>query len=196
MVVVGAGAVAAAKLRSLAPAEPSVDVIAPAAVEEIAAADARGELRWIRRAYRPGDLRGAVLAVAATSEPAVNDAVAQEARERSLLCVRVDGAGSAAFMGAIRRGPLTLAVASGSPALTRRLRAELEQVYGPEHGELAALLAELRADPQVRAELAELDEAGRAARWRAILDTDILGHIRAGRLDRAKEVALACLSSS
>ena len=193
-VVVGAGPVAAAKVRSIEPAGPQLDVIAPAAVPDIAAADGRGALRWLRRSYLPGDLDGAVLAVAATSDQAVNEDVAAEARERAVLCVRVDGGGSAAFMAAVRRGPLTLAVASGTPALTRRLRVELEQAYGPEHGHLAELLSELRESPEMRTLLAHLDDADRAALWRAILDTDILSHVRAGRLDIAKEVALACLS--
>jgi hypothetical protein len=61
---------------------------------------------------------------------------------------------------------------------------------------LAALLGELRADEEVRRALSGLDDATRAARWRSIFDTDILQRIRSGRIDSAKEVALACLSSS
>jgi hypothetical protein len=82
------------------------------------------------------------------------------------------------------------------PALSRRLRAELAAAYGEEHGALAAFLADLRADEEVRRLLAPHDDPARAALWRSLLDTDILDHIRNGRPDLAKEVALACLSSS
>jgi siroheme synthase-like protein len=196
VVVVGAGPVAAVKLRSLKPAGASVTVVAPEATDELRGAAAAGLLTWEQRRYAEGDLEGAVLVVAATSDAEVNDAVAAEARVRSTLCVRVDAGGSASLMGAVRRGPLTVAVASGVPALSRRIRGELGAAYGEEWGVLAALLGELRGDPEVRARLAGTDDAGRAARWRSILDSDILSLIRLGRIDSAKEVALACLSSS
>lgn len=195
VVVVGAGPVAAAKLETLAPAVPAITVVAPEAVEAVTAAARDGALRWECRPYADGDLAGAHLAVAATADATVNDAVAAEADRRGILCVRADAGGSAAFMGTVRRGPLTLAVATGTPALTRRVRQELAEAYGEEHGALAGLLADLRADPVVRAALAAVGGPERAARWRSILDTDILRIIRSGRLDLAKEVALACLSS-
>jgi siroheme synthase-like protein len=125
------------------------------------------------------------------------------------LCVRVDrdpdaataprsAAGSAAFAAAVRRGPLTIAVSTGgqAPSLARLLRAELEDTYGPEYGEVAALLGELRGDPAVRRHLATLDSDGRRAAWRAIPLADILRLIRKGLVLDARELALACLSSS
>jgi siroheme synthase-like protein len=204
VVVVGAGPVAAAKLRSLRTGGAVITVVAPRAVDEISGAAAAGALRWEARAYRSGDLDGALLAVAATASSSVNAAVAADAAAAATLCVRVDAApdvppsarATAAFMGAVRRGPLTIAVASGVPALSRRLRSELAETYGEAHGELAALLAELRTDARVQRVLASHGDEARAALWRRILDTDILDLIGSGRIDLAKEVALACLSSS
>lgn len=198
VVIVGAGRVAAAKVGSLEPLGARLTVIAPRAAPPIEEAVEAGTVAWERRTYRDGDLAGAHLGVAATSDPQANDAVAQEADRRGVLCVRVDGGGTAALMGAVRRGPLTLAVSTSgaSPALARRIRTDLAQRYGPEHGQLAALLGELRADPRVRAVLEGLDDAERAARWRRVLDADIVESLRNGRIDFAKEVALACLSSS
>ncbi|MBA3622647.1 MAG: bifunctional precorrin-2 dehydrogenase/sirohydrochlorin ferrochelatase, partial [Euzebyales bacterium] len=106
--------------------------------------------------------------------------------------------GSAAFAAAVRRGPLTIAVSTGgqTPSLARRLRAELEESYGPEYGELTTLLGALRRDPQVRRHLESLDSEGRRAAWRAIPLADILTLIRKGLVLDARELALACLSSS
>jgi precorrin-2 dehydrogenase / sirohydrochlorin ferrochelatase len=196
VVVVGAGPVAAAKVRSLQPAGPAVTVIAPDSCAEVDRMAAEGAVSRHVRRYAAGDLDGAHLAVAATADAVVNDAVAAEADERRIPCVRVDGGGSASLMGAVRRGPLTIAVASGVPALTRRVRARIGEVVDDAHGDLAALLADLRTDPRVRAALEPLPDAERAARWRAVLDTDILTLVRSGHIDSAKEVALACLSSS
>lgn len=198
VVGVGAGPVAAGKLLPLLEQGARVRAIAPVADDPIKSAAAEGLLEWQRRPYRDGDLDGAVLAVAATDVAEVNEAVAAEAERRGVPCVRVDGGGSADLMADVRRGPLTLAVSTGgtSPALAARLREELEDNYGAEWGELAALLGELRTDPAVKAALARIPPGERRLKWRSVLDTNILTLLRAGHLQAAREVAFACLSSS
>ncbi len=83
-----------------------------------------------------------------------------------------------------------------SPALAAHLREDIAERYGPEWGELAELLGDLRRDPQVRAEMSRLPSGIRRQRWRAIIDPDIVDLIRSGRLSEAREVAIACLCSS
>lgn len=193
---VGAGPVAAAKLLPLVGEGAEVVVVAPDAVDEVAAAAAAGRLTWHRRGWEPADLDGALLVVAGTGDPLVNEAVAKEAAARATLCVRVDrdGAGSADFAGVVRRGPLTLAVSTAgrAPVLARRLRAELEAAYGPEWGDAVTLYGELRDEVA----LADLPPDERRRRWRAIPVTDILALLRSGRYSDAKRAAAACLSSS
>jgi siroheme synthase-like protein len=179
VVCVGGGPVAAAKALPLLDAGADLLVVAPTAVEGIRAAAVAGRLRWERRVYAAGDLDRALLALAATADPGVNARVAAEAARRPCLCVRVDSgaAATASFAAAVRRGPLTIAVSTDgrAPVLSRWLRQRLEAEYGPEWGELAALLGELRASPEVEAAMAGLDAAGRARRWRAALDALLAG---------------------
>lgn len=200
VVCIGAGAVAAAKALPLADAGAALTVVAPDAGPEVAAAAGAGRLRLHRRPWSPADLDGALLVLAATADAAVNGAVVAACAERATLCVRVDrgGRGSADLAAAVRRGPLTIAVATGgeAPALARHLRGELAAAYGPEWGVLVRLYGELRRDPAVRAALAGIDDAGRRRRWRAIPVPDILRLIRNGSPLDAKRVATACLSSS
>lgn len=198
IVVVGAGPVGADKLRPFLDDGADVRVIAPQAVEAIRDAAEVGVLRWAQRAFAPDDLAGAVLAIAATDDPAVNEHVAAEAAQRGTLCLRVDGGGDADLLAAVARGPLRIAVSTGgaAPALAARLREELAERYGAEYGALAALLGELRRDPAVQARLAELSAEGRRLRWRAVLDTDILTLLRNGEHAAARELAVSCLSSS
>lgn len=198
VLVVGAGPVAAGKVERLLDAGAQVTVVAPEAVGSITAHAEAGALTWHQRRYAASDLAGVLLVVAATAEAEVNAHVAADAADRPVLCVRADGGGTAAFVAAVERGPLTITVSTGgaAPALAKRLRVEIAQAYGPEYGQLASLLGELRADPWVAAALAGLDDEQRAARWRSVLDVDILSHIRSGRIDLAREVALSCLSSS
>jgi precorrin-2 dehydrogenase/sirohydrochlorin ferrochelatase len=199
VLVVGAGEVAAAKVARLLDSRARVTLVAPEATDALRHAVEDGHLSWRDRPYTDGDLDGVLLAVAATASAEVNAAVAREAAERGVLCVRSDAGGRATadFIATLRRGPLTLAVSTDgqAPSLARRLRGELAESYGPEFGELAALLGELRADPAVQERLAELDAEQRAARWRSILDTDILSYIRQGDAEGAKRLAVGCLYS-
>lgn len=194
---VGGGEVAAAKLTGFLDAGAAVDVVAPEAVPAIVEAAAAGRLRWQQRRYRPSDLDGALLVLAATADPDLTAAVAADADAVGTLCIRVDagGDGSAALLAAVQRGPLALAVSTGgaAPALARRLRRELAERYGHEYGDLAALLGDLRADATLRARLAALDAAERRRRWHAVLDADLLPLVRAGRVDEASRRARAIL---
>jgi hypothetical protein len=76
------------------------------------------------------------------------------------------------------------------------VRHEIETHVGPEWGALTELYAQLRTDPQVRAALADVDDAERRRRWRALPATDILRLLLIGDAASAKRVATACLSSS
>jgi precorrin-2 dehydrogenase / sirohydrochlorin ferrochelatase len=202
VVCVGAGGVAADKALPLVEAGADVTVIAPEAVPGLRDAAERGLLVWLPRRYAPGDLDLAYLVLAATADPAVNEQVVRDAEAQATWCVRVDAGGptpgSAAIPAAVRRGALTIAISTAgrAPVLSRALRHELEERYGPEYGELVALLGELRADPALRAHLAGLDGPGRRSAWRAVLRTDILTLIRSGQHSAAREVATACLFSS
>ena len=197
---VGGGPVAAGKVDGLMQGGAGIRVVAPDMVPELRAAAEARRITWERRDYRRGDIGDAHLVIAATSSAGVNTAVAADADAAGRLCVRVDSAagGTAAFMGVVRRGPVVFGVSTSgtAPGLTRLLRRELEQRYGPEHGQLATLWGELRANDRVMRTLEELDSETRRTRWRALYRSDILGLIRAGKLAEAKEAALACLLSS
>jgi precorrin-2 dehydrogenase/sirohydrochlorin ferrochelatase len=149
-VVVGGGRVAARKVASLLEAGAAVHIVSPTLADDLAALAAAGRVTAERRAYQPGDLRGAFLAIAATDARAVNAAVAAEARaERALVTVCDDPAASDLVgVATIRRGHLTVTISTEgeSPAFARLVREELERFLTPEHAarlELAA--AERRA---------------------------------------------------
>jgi uroporphyrin-III C-methyltransferase/precorrin-2 dehydrogenase/sirohydrochlorin ferrochelatase len=92
VVVVGAGTVAQRRLPRLIAAGADVLLVAPEATPAVEAMATAGELRWECRRYADGDLNGAWYALACSSEPAVNAAVAAEARRRRVFCVRADDA--------------------------------------------------------------------------------------------------------
>jgi siroheme synthase-like protein len=126
VLVVGAGSVAAGKLRALLDAGARITVVAPDVVDEIAAQSA---LEIERRPFDLADLDGAWYVVAA-APPDVNRAVAQAAEARGIFVNAVDDpANASAYMGAIvQRAGVTIALSTDgeAPALAGLLREALE----------------------------------------------------------------------
>jgi uroporphyrin-III C-methyltransferase/precorrin-2 dehydrogenase/sirohydrochlorin ferrochelatase len=115
VVVVGAGTVAQRRLPRLIAAGADVLLIAPEATPAVEAMAGAGELRWEVRGYADGDLEAAWYALACTSSPAVNAAVAAEAQRRRVFCVRADDAtgGSAVTAAAAEHDGLLIGVLAG-----------------------------------------------------------------------------------
>ena len=127
VLVVGAGPVAAGKLRPLLDAGALVTVVAPEVVPEIAAMD--GQIEILHRPFDDADLDGAWYVVAA-APPDVNRAVARGADARRLFVNAVDDMENAtAYLGAIvQRAGVTLALSTDgeAPALAGLMREALE----------------------------------------------------------------------
>lgn len=82
-------------------------------------------LRRLRRPVRTSDLRGRRLVFACTDSPRANAALGNAARRRGVFFHRVDAPGGTLRIPAVvRRGRLVLAVSTGDPAWSRRLRIE------------------------------------------------------------------------
>ena len=147
-VVVGGGPVAARKCPVLLEAGARVTVIAPSLVGGLAELHHDGRLHHEAREYQPGDLEGAFLVFAATDNPLVNRAVAEEARARSVLADIVDGPDSGSFTlpAVMKRGDLLIAVSTGgkSPALARVIRKQLETLYGQEYEHALEIMGNIR----------------------------------------------------
>lgn len=92
VVVVGGGRVATRRVLSLLQQDADVVVVAPWAAEELQRLALAGAIAWHRRAYAPGDLEGAWLAIAATDQQDVNAGVSGDADALRIWCVRSDAA--------------------------------------------------------------------------------------------------------
>jgi siroheme synthase-like protein len=183
-VIVGGGIVVERRVRALLEAGATVTVVSRAVTPALMALAEAGRIRHVARAYAPGDLAGAALALTAVDDPAVTAAVGREARQRGVWINAADDPGHCDFIlpGLVRRGVLTVAVGSGgaSPALTRALREHLDDVLGAEWAMLGELAAGARS---------ELRAAGRvvgAEAWRRALADDVRALLAEGRLNDAR----------
>ena len=195
-VVVGGGNVATRKVASLLDAGARVRVVAPRVTEELRELAAQGALTCDLREACPGDLAGAFLVISASDDAAANELVARAALESGQLVNVVDQPALCNFFvpATIHRGPVSVAVATNgaSPLLARRLRELLEEVVGPEYGELAELLGRLRGELQARCP----DATVRACTWAALLDSPLLDKLRAGQVAEAEALARTHLEAA
>lgn len=153
VLVVGAGAVGTEKALDFLGRGAVVTVVSPIASEAVQREAAAGRLRWLERRYEPGDAGGQFFVMVATDDPQTNAAIYAETAARGQLVNVCDDPAhcNVIFASKIERGPLTVSIFThgASPALSKRVRRELERVLGPEYGEFAEWLADIR--PRVRA---------------------------------------------
>lgn len=146
-VVFGGNREAERKARELLAHDAHVTVVAEVISPELRRALApRGAHH--ARPYRPGDLRGAYLAISALFDPAVNARIAAEARVTKTILNAMDDPGACDFFAGsvVRRGDLTIAISTGgaAPALAVRLRQRLERTLPRDLGERLEVLGSSR----------------------------------------------------
>lgn len=195
-VVVGGGPVAERKARALLQSGVRVRVVSPEMTLGLRTLWERGRIEVIQRPYAPGDTSGAMLVVAATGRREVDAAVARQAEaEERLVSVSGDPElGNVNFTAEVRRGPVRVAISTGgaSPALARRLRGELERIVGPEYGQLAELLGEVRKRVQLHS---SRSRAERAALLASIVQGPALGLLAQGAEEAAQALVHGMVSS-
>lgn len=163
-VVVGGGRLAETKIHSLLPTGSRVRVVAPRVTNAISEWVAAGKIEWLAKAFKPEDLAGAFLVIAATAAAGVNQELFREADARGILCNAVDDPERCHFYypSVVRRGALQIAISTNglSPSLAQRLRRELEAQFGPEYdawlawlGAMRRIVRARRDDPQEAREL-------------------------------------------
>ncbi len=185
--VVGGGHVALRKCRELLAVGSQVTVVAPRFRPGL---QKLSPVRSVQRSFRPSDLRGVALVVAATDSSEVNLSVAAEARRHRIPVNVVDSPQHSTFImpAILRRGPITIAVSTGgaSPALARNLRDRISREIPPLTGRHASFLHRIRArvlkdvdDPRARKtilnrmaddDVRDMIESGGVRKARVLLD--------------------------
>jgi precorrin-2 dehydrogenase / sirohydrochlorin ferrochelatase len=148
-VVVGGGAVGLEKVEGLLACDADVTLIAPEAQAELMQLALEGSIRWDQREYAgAADLEGALIAIAATDDTDLNIRVFQDAEARAMLVNVVDVPPLCNFIlpAIVRTGPLAVAIstAGASPALAKRMKREISELFGEPYANLAILLNEAR----------------------------------------------------
>jgi len=147
VVIVGGGHVARQKVEALLPTNAQITVISPTVTDKLKTYLDEGRAVWKQKLFEPADLDDAALIFAATNDEAVNDAV-EEATQHWQLLNRADALGRMDFMNpaVVRRGDfvVTVSTTGASPALTRKVKADLEEQYDKSYADYVAFLKKAR----------------------------------------------------
>ena len=168
--VVGAGGVGVRRAKLLSESGAHVTIIAPQVHPSARLIGAQ----IYERDFKPTDLDGILLVVAATSDPSVNQTISSEAAVRGVLVNRADhaSAGDLTFMTSHRDGPLTISVHTGgaSAGAASRIRALLTESLEPYWGDLLTLALPARQ----RIQAAVADPAKRTGLLRRLTDDEAI----------------------
>jgi uroporphyrin-III C-methyltransferase/precorrin-2 dehydrogenase/sirohydrochlorin ferrochelatase len=148
--LVGAGTIALEKIGTLLATGLRLRIVAPEANPEIRLMAAEGAVEWIEKQFEPSDLDGMFLVIAATNDPAVNQAVYHAALELRVLCNSVDDVPNCDFYfgSVVSRGDLQIAISTAgqSPAVAQRLRREIDEQLPRDLGPWLESLGNLRRE--------------------------------------------------
>jgi precorrin-2 dehydrogenase/sirohydrochlorin ferrochelatase len=147
--VVGGGDIGLEKVEGLLACGGSVSLLAPEAHPELRQLAEEGSIDWDQREYSgPADLEGCFMVIAATDDSEVNIGIYYDAEKRAMLANVVDVPPLCNFIlpAIVRTGPLAIAIstAGASPALAKRMKREISDLFGEDYARLAVMLNDVR----------------------------------------------------
>ncbi len=190
ILIIGGGRVALRRARQFSEAGARLTVIAPEILSEFSSLPAT---TLLCRGAVIDDLQTKfIFVIIASSNVAVNAAIAAACREKNMLFSRCDSFTDGNFIcgSMVAKGDITCsAVSGGVPAISKYLQNRIEALIRPELVELASVLTEIR--PQVKASgLPEAAKADFMARW--VTDA-VLDRIANEGIEKIREEINACL---
>ena len=193
--VVGGGQVALRKALSLLEEGAFVSVVSPEVVEELDLLSQEGRLTWHQAPYDDSFIAGKFLVIAATDQRAVNQRAAQDCHDSGILVNVADNREASSFIvnACVKQGDLLLAVSTSgvSPAIARRIKMELSEQYGPEYGQLLAIIKQARAEAMRTIQ----DAQKRRLFLQSLAEMDLVKELKQTSEEDVRKRVMTCLSS-
>ena len=184
-VQVGGGQVAERKTLSLLEAGANVTVISPSLTQKLQELSQSGKIIHLPKTFDDKDLTGALLVIAATDSREVNTSIGRLCKKRNILVNVVTPPDESSFIvpSVVERGELLIAVSTSgmSPALSKKIREELEERYGPEYEVFLRKMSMLRNRLMNEVK----DEGVRREILQALADSDVISLLKEGKIHDA-----------
>ena len=146
--VVGGGSVGTRKVLTLLSCRADITVVSPVVTAALQKLADSGSILLKKRPFRSSDLEGMFLVFGATDNEALNRQIHTGAERLGLLCNIADRPEACNFIlpSIVNRGDLIIAISTSgqSPAFAKKLRKDLEAVFGNEYAVLLKLMGAVR----------------------------------------------------
>lgn len=133
-VVVGGGAIAARRLRTLTRFGFAIEIVSPAVSAECAALLGHPRVNWIQERYRAEHIAHAAIVLACTDDRVVNRAVGEQARERDIPVSVADRKEECTFFfpAVVSNDALVIGICSEGrdPGSVKRAAARIREISG------------------------------------------------------------------
>ncbi|OCL26149.1 hypothetical protein U472_09030 [Orenia metallireducens] len=148
VLIVGGGKVAYRKVKRLLDAKAKITLVSLTVIDKLKQLLLDNNIKYYQREFKEGDLLDIFLAFALTDNRRINSLIASLAKKNNILVNVADSLEESTFTlpSLIEQGDLLLTVATGGnlPALSKRIREELENSFGEEYKQFLELMKILR----------------------------------------------------
>ena len=183
VLVVGGGKVAERKILNLLKYGCRIHVVSPELTSQLEKLVANKKIQHIPQQSLNQAMSEAFMVIAATDDPVVNARIASRAKEQGLLVNAVDQPRDCNFImpSVVKSGDLQIAISTGgkSPALAKKIRKELQTLFGSEYGSLVKLLGILRTEVLAQGDTSSENKPF----FESVVNSDLLELIRKGDID-------------
>ena len=184
----GGGDVAERKVERLLDFGARIAVVGKKLTPYLEAMKREGRIIHIDADYDDSYINDAFLVIGATDQDEVNAKISRQGRAKGILVNIVDDPDKCDFIlpSILQQGDLLIAVSTGgkSPALAKKLREDLEKLYGSEYQSLLKVMGSLREKLVVKGHSS--DENKRL--FESVVHSDILRHIKDKNWKQVKKV--------
>ncbi len=194
VIVVGGGAVAERKARTLLQCGAKVVVISPSLTTRLRGLARKGSIHYRKRTLGVQDLQGATMVLATTDDRNVQKIIAQDARRRRVLVNVADHVESCDFIAPsiLTRGDLTIAFSTGgaSPGLAQKLRRDIGEQLGQAYADFLRWMGPLRQEMLS----AIPSQTKRRRLFQRILSSELIDLLKQGKRVKARRVLSVILA--
>jgi precorrin-2 dehydrogenase/sirohydrochlorin ferrochelatase len=187
-IVVGGGDVAERKAERLLSFGARVTVIGKTLTPLLETMKRDGRIEHINADYDGAFISDAIMVIGATNREDINAQISRDGKHKGILVNIVDDPGRCDFIlpSIMQQGDLSIAISTGgkSPALAKKLREDLETLYGPEYKVLLDVLGNLREKIVARGHSSDENKQ----LFEAVVYSDILKHIKNKNWNHVKKI--------